>query len=231
MIEHREVIDQLYHGMHRVLDDQDGNTFGAQLPDDAENPAEIVVAEAGECLVEQHQARMRHERARQFHQAQFPRRQPPGDLFRLVDEPDPVERRQRHLTGDSIGRSADKSADDDVFEDAHARERAHNLKGAPDAAPAYLVRAQPSDRLAGEGDCAAIGGEKPVDHIEQRRLAGAVRADDAVEPALGKGEVDAVQRAQPTERDPDVSQHEKIGAARGRRARQRGDVAGRSRQR
>src|SRR5437762_8940981 len=26
MIEHREVIDQLYHGMHRVLDDQDGRS-------------------------------------------------------------------------------------------------------------------------------------------------------------------------------------------------------------
>src|ERR1051325_75402 len=69
MIEHREVIDQLYHGMHRVLDDQDGNTLGAQLPDDAEDPAEIVVAEAGECLVEQHQVRRRHERAGQLHQA------------------------------------------------------------------------------------------------------------------------------------------------------------------
>src|SRR5919206_150616 len=71
---------------------------------------------------------------------------------------------------------------------------------APNAAPAYLVRAQPGDRLAGEGNCAAIGGEKPVDHIEQRRLAGAVRADDAVEPALRKCEVDAVERAQPAER-------------------------------
>ena len=170
------------------------------------------MTEAGECLVQQHQTGMRHQRPRQFHQAQFPRRQPSGDLFGLIDESDPVERRQGHVAGDSIGRGADKGADDDIFEDAHARKRAHDLKGAPDAAPAHLVWAQPGDRLAGEGDRTAIRGEKPVDDIEQRRLAGAVRADYAVEPALGKGEVDPVQRAQPAERDPDIAQHQKIGA-------------------
>src|SRR5437764_11551649 len=139
MIEHREVIDQLYHGMHRVLDDQDGNALGAQLPDDPEDASEIVMPEPGECLVEQHQAGMRHECARQFHQAQFPRRQPSGDLFGLIDESDPVERRQGHVAGDSIGRGADKGADDDIFEDAHARNRVHDMKGASDAETDHLV--------------------------------------------------------------------------------------------
>ena len=70
-------------------------------------------------------------------------------------------------------------------------------------------------------DRAAVRGQKAVDDVEQRRLAGAVRADDAVEPALGHGEVDPVERAQPAERDADIAQHQQVASLRRRHARQR----------
>ena len=79
MVEHGEMIDQLHHRLHRVLDDQDGDAVGAQLPDHTENAVEIVVPEPGQGLVEQHQPRMRHQRAGQLHQPQFARRQPAGE--------------------------------------------------------------------------------------------------------------------------------------------------------
>ena len=206
------MIDQLHHRLHRVLDDQHGNPVRPQLPDDRQNIIEVVVCEPGERLVEQHQPGMRDQGACQLHQPQFPGGQAAGDSARLRAQPDPVERGQRHLARGRIIGGADESTDDDVFEHRHARKGAHDLKGASDPAAADLVGPQAGDRLAGEAYRAAIGGEKPVDDVEQRRLAGAVRADDAVEPALGKGEVDPVQRAQPAERDPDIAQHQKIGA-------------------
>ena len=44
-----------------------------------------------------------------------------------------------------------------------------------------------------EPDGAAIGPERAGDQVEERRLAGAVRADDAERGALGDGEIDAVR--------------------------------------
>ena len=46
----------------------------------------------------------------------------------------------------------------------------------------------PSSRMAPR-----IGPERAGDQVEQRRLAGAVRADDAERVALGDGEIDAVR--------------------------------------
>src|SRR5204862_301469 len=84
-------------------------------------------------------------------------------------------RGQRHLSGGRVGGGADEGADDDIFQNAHARERAHHLKGAADAAPADLAWPEAGDYRAGEACRAAGGGEKAVDHVEQCRLAGAVR--------------------------------------------------------
>ncbi len=215
------MVDQVHHRLHRVLDDQHGDAVGAELADRAEDAVEIVVTEPGQRLVEQHQPRMRRQGASQLHQAKFARREAAGDRLGPGAEPDPVERGQRHVARGGIVTRADIGADDDVFEDAHPGKGAHHLKRAADAAAADMARAQPGDRLAGEFGRAAARREKPVDDVEQRRLAGAVRADDAVEPALGDDEVDLVERAQPAKRDADVFQHQEVAAAGGMRAWQR----------
>src|SRR5215472_17733476 len=59
VVEHIEVIDQLNHRLHRVLDDEDRDAFGANLANGAEDAVEIVVAEPGKGLVEQDQSRLR----------------------------------------------------------------------------------------------------------------------------------------------------------------------------
>ena len=51
------MVDQLHHGMHRVLNDHHGNAIGAQLSNDCENPAEIVVTEPGQYPKLVHQIR------------------------------------------------------------------------------------------------------------------------------------------------------------------------------
>ena len=55
------------------------------------------------------------------------------------------------------------------------------------------------DVAAVEPDRAGVGPVEPGDEIEQRRLAGAVRADDADELALGDVEIDAIDGGQAAE--------------------------------
>ena len=58
---------------------------------------------------------------------------------------------------------------------------------------------RPLDALAGERDGAAIGRKHPGDHVEQRGLAGAVRADHGEDAALRHLEADAVHGHKPAE--------------------------------
>src|SRR6516162_1812861 len=125
------------------------------------------------------------ESAGELHQPQLAICQPASERIGAGAEPDPVESGPCHLPGGGIVSRADKGADSNVFEDGHAREGAHHLKGATDAEPAYPVRPQPHEAFAGKANTAALGRQKAVDDIEECRLAGAVRANDAVKPTLG----------------------------------------------
>ena len=105
-----------------------------------------------------------------------------------VGEADALERRIGVALGLGVGRGADIGADDHVLQHGHAREGAHDLKGAADAEPADRMRLQADQVRSRKADAAGIGAEKSVDDVEQRRLAGAVRPDDAVDRAFRDGE-------------------------------------------
>ncbi len=59
--------------------------------------------------------------------------------------------------------------------------------------------------VGGDGDRPGIRGEQPCDAGEQRRLAGAVLADEADPVAGWHGEVDAVEHGSAVERDGQVT--------------------------
>src|SRR6516164_760741 len=208
VVEHIEMIDQLDHSLHRVLDDEHRDALRANLTNGIEDAVEIIVAEPGKRFVEQDQSRLRRERAGELHQPQFAICQPAGQCIGAGAEPDPVERGRRHTPRGAIVSSTHKSADSNVFEHGHPRERAHDLKGAADAEAAYPVWPQPHEIIAGKADTAALGRQKTVDDIEERCLAGAVRADDAVKPARRHAQIDTVERPQPAKRDAHIAQHE-----------------------
>ena len=63
-----------------------------------------------------------------------------------------------------------------------------------------------------DGDRAAVGLEQARDHRERGRLAGAVRADQAVERAGGDRQVDALDRARVAEALRDAADDERIAA-------------------
>jgi hypothetical protein len=68
--------------------------------------------------------------------------------------------------------------DADVLEDAEGLEDTDDLEGARDAAGHHLMRRQSGDDVAVEARLAAVSREEAGQHVEERRLARAVRADD-----------------------------------------------------
>ncbi len=83
--------------------------------------------------------------------------------------------------------------DEDILEGGHAAEGFRHLVGAYQTQPAALRRGQRRHVVALEGDGAGARRIGAGEHAEQRRLAGAVRADDADRLIGAHGEVDIVQ--------------------------------------
>src|ERR1019366_1175162 len=85
-------------------------------------------------------------------------------------------------------------ADHDVFERRHRVEQREVLKRPSDAEARDLVLAQPLDSAALEPDRAKLRPIKSRQAIEQRGLAGAVRADQPADLAARDFEMDIVER-------------------------------------
>src|SRR5258707_1269986 len=98
------------------------------------------------------------------------------------------------------------------------RRIAHHLLGGAARDHLAVVRAQAMDRLALEDDLPGIGRVYAGDHVEDGGLAGAVRADQAVDVALGNLERRVVHRAQAAERFADAADLEQRAHSRSFRA-------------
>src|SRR2546421_43587 len=81
-------------------------------------------------------------------------------------------------------------ADHDVLEGGHVLEQPDVLEGARDPEPRDAVRGAARDVGACEEDASGRRLVQPGDDVEEGRLAGAVRADEADDRSLGDGEVD-----------------------------------------
>ena len=75
-------------------------------------------------------------------------------------------------------------ADEHVLEHGHRREELDVLERARDAELDDAARRRVQERLAVEDDVARVEPVEPRDHVERRRLAGAVRADQAEDRAF-----------------------------------------------
>ena len=77
-----------------------------------------------------------------------------------------------------------KAADHDVIQRGHAAERLHNLVGAHKAFAAQAPRLHAGNVLCVEGHFAGGWREEAGNQVEERRLPGAVRADQGVDLAF-----------------------------------------------
>ena len=95
--------------------------------------------------------------------------------------------------------AAVRGGGEDVLEHRHAAERPRDLVGAREPPPAALRGRDLGHVLAEKADPAGGRRMRADQDAEQRRLAGAVRADDADRLAGADGKVDAVEHHQRAE--------------------------------
>ena len=97
-----------------------------------------------------------------------------------------------------------RSATSEVLAHGHAREQLDALEGAPDAEARPPVRRQAADRHAAEPHRARVRPQRPAQAVEQRRLARAVRPDQADELALAHRQAHVGERGDAGELHRDV---------------------------
>ena len=117
------------------------------------------------------------------------KRREPGEFELLA--------RHGHRGGDARLRAAEQRAGRDILQDGHPRKRLHDLEGAGEPAARRLERALRRHVLALKPDAA---GGRPMHaghQIDQRGLAGAVRADQRDDLALLQREAQVVDGRMP----------------------------------
>jgi hypothetical protein len=159
-------------------------------------------------LVEQEQPRLRGRRAGDLEAAPVGVREgvrglvPPVAHQPLAEEREPLlrERPDLALLAPLAGRPEDRAEGPrarvavgrrhDVLADGHVEEQAQRLEGARDSLACDQVRLEAGDALAREDDVALRRLVDAGDEVEERRLAGAVRADHGDDLALVDVEVE-----------------------------------------
>jgi hypothetical protein len=101
------------------------------------------------------------------------------------------------------------AADHDVLQHRHAAEEAEILEGAADAERGDAVARRLRQASPLEENTAAIEAVEPAEAVEERRLARAVRSDEAADLPGFDREGDAVERDDPAEADRDIADGEK----------------------
>jgi hypothetical protein len=99
-------------------------------------------------------------------------------------------------------------ADEDVLEHRHRLERMRDLMREGDAGAAARMRRQRSDVAAVEEDPPAIRAKPSGHQVERRRLAGAVRADDADRLVVADRQGEPVENQKAAERPRDLLERE-----------------------
>ena len=129
---------------------------------------------------------------------------------------------QAQRVGQEIAAAARMPADPHVVEHALRAEQRQVLEGARDADLGDAMRRPRQQRAPGEQDVAPVRRVEAADAIEQRRLAGAVRTDQAEDLALVQRERDAVERDDAAEPQRDVANLEQRAGVTGERRAARG---------
>ena len=241
-----------------MLDDDDGPVADDPLQQLAGLLA-LLGAHAGDGLVEEHHLGVLHEQHADLEPLLLPVGEDPGGAVGQRGQADGLQRLLDALGHLAAGRAAAASAlrcmpagDVEVLQHAELLEHRRGLEGPADAQAHDLVRLHRRAGCWSRNSRSAGAVHQPGEGVDQGGLAGAVRADEEVQPPLQEGEVDAVDRLEAVEVDGQVADlqvvlaeerrghadHLRLGADRGRTSGdrrghqplqlrpQRGDAAG-----
>ena len=201
-----------------VGDVDDGDAAGLEVADDLEQHLDLGGAEGRGRLVHDQDARLDRQRAGDLDdlllaEAQvLDRRHGVDVLFQLRHEGGGLA---RLLGVVDAGRAGDLAAHEDVVAHAHVRREAELLVDDGDAAVPRVRRGREDHRLAVELDRAGGGLDDAGQHLHQRRLAGAVLAEQRRHLAGADVEGDALQRVDVAVGFRDVARREDDVADRG----------------
>src|SRR5215218_3168150 len=210
-IENVDAVADRHDERHVVLHQEDRQLeVLLQAPERALQLLDLFVVEAAGRLVQEQQARPRDERARQLDALQSPEGKPRGRTIGEPGQAEVLERLQRLRAGSALAERphACVRADEDVLGHRHRRKEDDVLERARHVLPDDPVRRRAEQVLTGEDDATRIGLVEPRDHVEERRLAGAVRADQPRDRFFLGRERHPVERNDPPEAARDVVDRE-----------------------
>ena len=238
VVEHGDPVRDPHHHFHVVLDQQHRQTeLAAQEIDELGQDLGLARIHPGGRLVQEEELRLGGERAGDLEPALVPVREILRQLLILAAKPDELEQLQGPRPGAALFRPHARRpedrprhrrreprvlADQDVVEDRHVLEEPDGLERPGDATSHDRVGAEADDALALEEDLSLVGGEQARDHVEEGRLPGPVRADQAHDRAGGDDEIDLVDRDEAPEGLGHAASFEQGPAAGSGRARQGG---------
>src|SRR3954463_11765839 len=214
VVQHRDLVADAHHHVHVVLDEHDGTAGVADAAEAAREIGRLCLVEAGRRLVQENQRGLGDEGARYLEQPPMPVRQLARRDAGVAAQADELERapragedalllgalcRRARERGEDAGMRSGVQADARVLERAHLSEELQILEGAADAGLRAPGRVPARDVGAAKAYRAARNGERAGDEVEQRGLAGAVRADQAVDRAALDAQVHRIDRGQPAE--------------------------------
>src|ERR1700728_1636221 len=172
-----------HHRAHDVLDEDDGDAFGVQSPEQGEDIFDFRGGETGHRFVGNQELGVRRHGAGEFKLAHLDlgevARQPPGFALQphLTQKLDATRFDVGMASAARSDRIEERNAH--VVEQAEARERPRQLEGAGEAAARALMRARALKRMAVEADRPRLVAQRTADAIDERALAGAIGADQA----------------------------------------------------
>ena len=195
-----DAIGEVEHLAQVVRNIDDRHAFGAQLAHDVEQALALATRQSGIGLVEHKHAGALTDGARNFDELHLGDRQPAHARVRIERvHAETFERgaslrahhRPRHERGDAPARHV---GHDDILGDRHRRAEGELLIDDDDARSATVERGSKMRRLAVDKDLAFAWAKIAREDMHERGLAGAVLANDRVNFASAKAQVDMVER-------------------------------------
>jgi hypothetical protein len=179
--QHRDPVGHREDLLHPVAHVDHRDALRAQSPDQREQQLDLGVGQRAGRLVERDHPRPVGERAQNLHQLALRRGEPGGQGGRVqyLAEAAPVDqlgRPGRQLGPAQQSPARGQRADEDVLRDADLRNDLRLLRDDPDAGRAGRRRIGKPHRPTVQLDAALVDRQRGHQHLQQRRLAGAVLA-------------------------------------------------------
>ena len=194
-------VRQRVHLVQPVGHVDDRDAVGLERVDHREQPLHLARLQRRGRLVEDHHPRFAAERAGDHHQLAFRVSQPVDPRAGVDVDPESSEQRRRvpRHRRPVDDREAEETPrrdglDQHVLRDAQCRDDAHLLRDDDDAARQRVPRAREPAGPAVDRDRAAVGAVDAAQDLDQRRLAGAVLADQRMDLTGPDRERHVVQR-------------------------------------